>query len=163
MAAGVRRPATTPAPTAAPALSLETRMALTDAAMAVRLDQAALAIAVSTAPHTIGAARAPIPDTYPTPVAALLQRAHHRLATAGWCAGTSRDERGAVCLYGAIHLEARGHTGHETGAVAVLLDAIRRRFPHAESVPDWNDTQTGAANPIRALDEAAQLADARGI
>ncbi|WP_455711189.1 DUF6197 family protein [Streptomyces atroolivaceus] len=36
---------------------------------------------------------------------------HHRLLTGGWCAGTFRDEDGALCLFGAIRFEGPTGTG----------------------------------------------------
>lgn len=76
-------------------LSLEERLTLLDATMTVRLEQAAVAYEVNTA-HiptepldlaevlTIPLTPALQPPTpYPTPVAALLQRAHHQLLTGG--------------------------------------------------------------------------------
>ncbi|MEV6131954.1 hypothetical protein AB0M05_35075 [Streptomyces violaceusniger] len=155
---------------------LETRMALTEAAMTVRLETAALAVDVSTAhilttpidledivrvPDAIP--EAPV-DLYPTPVAALLQRAHQRLLTGGWCKDTLVDEDGARCMLGSIRAEARGDSGLESSAVAVLLDAIRRTFgDDVDSVPSFNDAFARGRVPIRMVDQAAHLADARGL
>ncbi|MFD9459008.1 hypothetical protein ACFWBC_38845 [Streptomyces sp. NPDC059985] len=166
-------PARTSAPTAE--LSLEARMAATDAAMTVRLEEAAVAYEVNTAhipikPVDLGdviavppppALQPPTP--YPTPVAGLLQRAHHRLLTDGWCSGALVDEEGARCLYGAIHAEARGDNSLEDSAAAVLLDAIRRKFTSVDSVPSFNDTHSSGRVPMRMLDQAGDLAHARGL
>lgn len=174
------RAATTPAATTPPpALDLETRLAAIDAAMTLRLEQAAVAHEVRTAhlhtepvhlddvvtgcPLTPPPTAQPAPNLYPTPVAALLQRAHHRLTTDGWCTGALTDTDGARCLAGAIRKEAAGDEHLEARGLAVLLDAIRRRFRNAESVPGFNDAFTDPRTPLRMLDEAATLADARGL
>jgi hypothetical protein len=167
--------ATAPAPPAA--LSLEERMAFINAVMNVRLDEAKVAFEVNiahidtepvdlddvvTGPLDTGPA--PLPDLYPTPAAAVLQRAHHRLLTGGWCKDVLVDEDGARCMLGAIRIEARGNSGVEATAAAVLLDAIRRQFgDHVGSVPGFNDSWANGRNPIRMLDQAAHLADARGL
>lgn len=163
---------------ARPALSLEERLTLIDAAMAVRLDEAAMAYEVNTAhipitPFDLDDVIAlPLTPTLQpatpcsTPVAALLQRAHHRLLTAGWCAGTSQNEDGALCLIGTIRVEANRDRGLEMSAVTVLMDAIRRQFgDRFESVPSFNDSFTGTDGqaPIRILGQAADLARARGL
>jgi hypothetical protein len=145
--------------------------------MTARLDEAAVAYEVNTAhidtepvdladvvTGPVDTGPAPLPDLYPTPIAALLQRAHHRLITGGWCSGVLVDEDGARCMLGAIRIEARGDSGLEAGAAAVLLDAIRRRFgDDVDSVPSFNDAHGSAHTPLRMLDQAAILADARGL
>lgn len=153
-------------------MDIDACLALAGAAMTMRLDEAAVAFEVNTA-H-IPTEPAFIPDRlqpalpvrqsapYRTPIAACLQRAQSRLEEAGWCAGTSRDEQGAVCLMQAIRAEAR--TGGEADDACVfLLDVIRRQFPDAETVPSWNDQQHGPRHPIRMLGHTADRADARGI
>nr|WTB12190.1 hypothetical protein OG546_50085 [Streptomyces antimycoticus] len=173
-----------PAPTAptAPAeppadLSLEERLTLVNTAMTARLDEAAVAYEVNTA-HIptepvdladvvtvpLTPTLQPPPESYPTPVAALLQRAHHRLLTGGWCSGVLVDEDGARCMLGAIRAEARGDSGLEASAASVLLDAIRRTFgDDVDSVPSFNDAYGSARVPLRMVDQAAGLADARGL
>ncbi|MEU3464777.1 hypothetical protein ABZ721_33115 [Streptomyces sp. NPDC006733] len=166
-------PVVAPAPPAA--LSLEERLAFINAAMTVRLEEAGVAYEVNTAhidtvpvdladvvtvPLTPGLQ--PPPTPYPTPVAALLQRAHQRLLTGGWCTGALVDAAGARCLYGAIRIEARGHRGLEARAVDLLMEAIRRRFGEdVDSVPGFNDAWGSSRTPLRTLDQAADLADAR--
>jgi hypothetical protein len=155
---------------AAPVLDLEARLALADAAMTLRLDQAAVAFEVNTA-HipaepvdltTVLPLQPTIaPALHATPIAACLQRAHTRLAQAGWCTGGLRDEQGAVCLIGAIRAAASSR-GQADDACVLLLEAIQREFT-AETVPSWNDRQRGPAIPLRMLDQAAQIADQRGI
>ncbi|MHB6912808.1 DUF6197 family protein [Streptomyces sp. DB-54] len=172
----------TPIPQAAAAaasaaeLSLEDRLTLIDAAMTVRLDEAVIEYQVNTAhidtepidlADVITApapAPTPLPDLYPTPVAALLQRAHHRLLTDGWCTNVLVDRSGARCLLGALHIEAGGDHRLEHDAVTVLLDAIRRQFgDDIDSVPILNDAFGTGRVPIRTVAQAASLADARGL
>nr|WTB28287.1 hypothetical protein OG781_00730 [Streptomyces sp. NBC_00830]WTB35794.1 hypothetical protein OG781_45850 [Streptomyces sp. NBC_00830] len=161
--------------TAPPAeLSLEERLEFINAAMTVRLEEAAVAYEVNTA-HIptepvdlddvvtlpLTPTLQPPPHAYPTPVAALLQRAHHRLLTGGWCTGALVDAEGARCLYGAIHAEARGGQSLESRGLEVLMDAIRRKFGDVDSVPSFNDAFASGRIPMRMLDQAAGLADAR--
>ncbi|MFI8343951.1 hypothetical protein ACIF8W_28320 [Streptomyces sp. NPDC085639] len=156
-------------------LSLEERLAFTNAAMTVRLEEAAVAYEVNTA-HidvepvdladvlTVPLTPALQPPTlYPTPVAAMLQRAHHRLLTGGWCSGALVDVEGARCLYGSIHAEARGDQNLESRGLQVLMDAIRRKFTGVDSVPFFNDGFANGRIPMRMLDQAADLAHARGL
>ncbi|MFJ4465983.1 hypothetical protein ACIP2X_00530 [Streptomyces sp. NPDC089424] len=165
-----------PAP-AAPELSLDARLALVDAAMTVRLDEAAVAHEVRTA-HLrtepvdlaevvtvpFGPVREWPPELSPTPVAALLQRAHQRLLADGWCGGVLVDGEGARCMQGAVRVEARGDRALESDALAVLLQAVRRRFgDHIDSVAGFNDAFGSGRVPIRMVGEAARLADARGL
>ncbi|WOT40669.1 DUF6197 family protein [Streptomyces coeruleorubidus] len=159
-------------------LSLEARLAAVEAAMTVKLDEAAVAHEVRTAylhtspvdltkvvtvPLTPTSPATP-PQTYTTPVAALLERARHRMETDGWCAGALTDETGAVCLLGAIRKEAGGNRSLETDAASLVLDTIRRRFgDDAHSVPAFNDAHGSGRIPARMLGEAASLADAKGL
>ncbi|WP_062010297.1 DUF6197 family protein [Streptomyces hygroscopicus] len=170
-------PASTTQAAAPPAdLTFENRLTLVNAAMTARLDEAAVAYEVNTAhiptepvdladivTGPLDTGPAPLPDLYPTPVAALLQRAHHRLLTGGWCKDALVDAEGARCMLGAIRAEARGDHGLESSAVAVLLEAIRRKFGDVGSVPDFNDAFARGRIPIRMVDQAAHLADARGL
>jgi hypothetical protein len=143
-----------------------------------RLTVAALAVAVNAAvsvpdvgpvdladvvrvPADVQPYRPPV-DLYPTPVAAVLQRARARLERDGWCQGATVDEDGARCLYGALHAEAAS-TGELHDALAVLLDAIRRHFPDEESVPAFNDGRHGSRVVFRVLDQAADLAHTRNL
>uniref|UniRef100_UPI002F91B6B1 DUF6197 family protein n=1 Tax=Streptomyces sp. NBC_01562 TaxID=2975879 RepID=UPI002F91B6B1 len=168
-------PATAP-PAPPTALSLEERLVFISAAMSVRLDEAKVAYEVNTAhietepvdlADVVTVPLTPTlqpPQSYPTPVAALLQRAHHRLLTGGWCKDVLVDEDGARCMLGAIRIEARGDGGLEASAATVLLDAIRRKFGDGvDSVPSFNDAHGSGRVPMRMLDQAAGLADARGL
>ncbi|WP_410540528.1 hypothetical protein [Streptomyces sp. KL2] len=107
---------------------------------------------------------APPEPAYPTPVAALLQRAARRLETGGWCRSAIIDTDGARCLYGALRAEDPG--GHHLDdALRVLLEALRREFgPDVETVPAANDHLIRSqAHAVRILGAAADLADARGL
>ncbi|MES5824872.1 hypothetical protein [Streptomyces sp. RG80] len=168
-------PATAP-PAPAAALSLEERLAFVNAAMTMKLDEAKVAYEVNTA-HIdtepvdladvvtvpLTPTLQPPPQSYPTPVAALLERAHHRLLTGGWCKDVLVDEDGARCMLGAIRAEARGNQSLEADAASVLLDAIRRKFGDVDSVPSFNDAWAGGRTPLRMVDLAAGLADTRGL
>ncbi|MDQ1033632.1 hypothetical protein QFZ75_000048 [Streptomyces sp. V3I8] len=173
-------PTTTAGPARDTALSLEARLAATDAAMTVRLDEAKVAYEVNTArpdtvvdladvvtvplTPTLQPTPAPADDLSPVGVAGLLERAHHRMQTSGWCAGSLTDENGAVCLLGAIRKEAGGNRGLEADAAAVVLDAIRRQFgDDVDSVPAFNDAHGSDRAPMRILADAARLADTRGL
>ncbi|WP_405964824.1 hypothetical protein OG713_34815 [Streptomyces sp. NBC_00723] len=155
-----------------PVVDLETRLALADAAMNVRLANASAAIEVNTAhipidpiPHVDAApllAPAVAPCPYRTAVAAVLWRARNHLADRGWCIGALRDEQGAICLMGAIRAAAPGGSLADN-AMSVLLEAIRRDFPRADSVPAWNDSRGTPYLADRYLDRAAELAHARGL
>ncbi|MFD6751343.1 DUF6197 family protein [Streptomyces anthocyanicus] len=168
---------TTTAPAAAAPLSLEERLALANVAMTARLDEAAVAYEVNTAhidikpvdladivTGPIDTPPATTPHLYPTPVAAVLQRAHQRLISGGWCTNTLVNTDGARCMLGAIRIEAGGDRRLESDAATVLLDAIRRQFgDHVDSVPSFNDAHGTFRVPLRMVDQAAVLADARGL
>lgn len=155
------------------ALDLEARMALVNIEMTARLDLAALTFEVNTAHASTTAdladvVRGPVatpllPLTpYPTPVAALLQRAARRLEQGGWCRGMDTDGDGATCDRGAIRAEAES-AAQEAAAMDVLLEAIRRRFPGAATVPSWNDDNRDSRLPVRLMWQAAELANTRNI
>jgi hypothetical protein len=159
-------------PTEAPALDLDARMALRLAVMHERCALAVLAVDVNSAHITLPElpqVTAPLPLTptaapcpYPTPVAATLHRARLRLDAAGWCTGQLRDEQGARCLIGVIQAAAPTR-GQADDACVILLEAIRRDFPTADTVPSWNDNQRDPRLPARYLDRAAELAHNRGL
>ncbi|WP_109030124.1 DUF6197 family protein [Streptomyces rubrogriseus] len=159
----------TPAP---PVLDLDARLALVDAAMTIRLDQAAVAFEVNTA-HLPGADPVPhiaetlphppttAPSPYRTPLADLLHRARTRIETDGWCRDAAFDEAGAVCPIRAIRLEARGDRDLAHDACVALLDAIQERFADAETIPSWNRQQTSAGPVLAAFDRATHHAHTR--
>lgn len=152
-------------------LDLDARLAVVGALMDERLALANVAFEVDTAhlpaadpipavvaPPLIQPATTPCP--YETPLASVLHRARIRLETGGWCTGQLRDEQGAACLIGAIRSEA-GSRDQADDACAVLLEAIRRDFAHAETIPSWNDAQRGPRLALLYLDRAAALAHSR--
>jgi hypothetical protein len=94
-------------------------------------------------------------------VAAVLQRARARLERDGWCQGSTVEEDDARCLDGALRAEA-ATAAELADALAVLLDAIRRRFPGEDTVPGFNDHH-GPRAVFRVLDQAADLAHARNL
>jgi hypothetical protein len=161
-----------PAPTV---LDLDARLALVDASMTVRLDQAALAFEVNTAhlpsadpvPHITETAPlpltpAPAPSPYQSPVADLLHRARGRIEADGWCRDALFAEDGAVCPIRAIRLEAATR-GQADEACVLLLDTIRRDFHDAETIPSWNAAQTSPAPVLLAFDRAAHHAHTRDL
>ncbi|WP_415939990.1 hypothetical protein [Streptomyces sp. 039-1] len=176
-------PTTPPAtPTRTPAAhGLEARLAAASRRMDGRLAEAAVAYEVNTSHIPIdpldladvitgpldtppaGPRPTPLPDLHPTPVAGVLQRAHTRLLTGGWCKDTLIDADGARCMLGAIRAEARGDRGLEAGAVTVLMDAVRRKFGDVDSVPGFNDAWANGRVPVQMVGEAANLAHARSL
>lgn len=164
-------------PRPAPHLDLDTRFVLIGIEMDARLNAAGVRFDVNTAhlatdPMATIADVVPLtptlaPNPYSTPLAALLHRARTYIDTYGLHQGHLRDENGpaygvARCLIGAIRIEADNQ--HQADdACALLLEAIQRDFPDAESVPSWNDSRTSPAPVLVALNRAADLAHARGI
>lgn len=159
----------------APALDLDARLALIDAAMNVRLEEAAVAFEVNTA-HIPGAdpvaaitetvplapTLAPVTCPYDTPIAATLWRARIRIEADGWSTEAAVDEQGARCPIGAIRVEAADrHTADD--ACILLLDVIQGHFPTAETIPSWNAEQTSPAPVLLQLGRAAELAHTCGI
>lgn len=155
------RPTQTSAATARP-LDFDQRLALAALAVDARITTTPLDLAdVIRRPVDLPAQPEP---PHPTPVAALLQRAAHRLAAGGWCRDATVTEDGARCLYGALRAEDPG--GHHIDdALMVLLEALRREFgPDVETIPTANDRLLrGQAHAVRILGDAAALADARGL
>ncbi|MDT0608848.1 DUF6197 family protein [Streptomyces lancefieldiae] len=166
-------PATRPAP---PVLDLDARLALLDAAMTVRLEQAAVAFEVNvahlpgadpiphiaeTAPLQLTPAAAPSP--YSSPIADLLHQARIRIETDGWCRDALFDESGAVCPIRAIRLEAAGDRRLADDACVYLLDRIQADFAWAETIPSWNAAQASAAPVLLAFDRAAHHAHTHGL
>lgn len=160
-------------PRPAPQLDLDTRLVLVGIEMDARLNEAGIRFDINTAHLAADPASAitgvvPLtptlaPSPYTTPLAATLHQARIRIETDGWHKGYLRDEHGtARCAIGAIRLEAA--SSHQADdACTLLLEAIQRDFPDAESIPSWNDTRTSSAPVLLALGRAADLAHARGI
>lgn len=158
-------PQTCQAPAAQP--DFEARLAARDAAMTLRLEEAALAHAVNTAhlptvevdfPHL------PV-DTAPTaeedgagPVAALLRRAQQRILRDGWCRDAARGGHGGVCLAGAIRAEARSH--RDEGEARVLL---RRALGGGDPISEANRRLRSAHEAAQVLGRAAALAGRSGL
>lgn len=154
--------ATTPAPPApAPAtarpLSFDERLALAALTVDARIDSAPLDLGDVI---RVPVEAAPEPCPYSTPIAATLHQARARLAR-GWCTGMQRNPGGAVCLVGAIRAEAPTRHAADDACV-LLLEVIKRTF-QAETIPSWNDEQTGPERPLRMLEQAAILAGNRGL
>jgi hypothetical protein len=146
---------------AAASLSFDERLALAALAVDARINTTPLNLAdVIRVPVDTSPSAAPNP--YTTPIAATLHRARIRLETGGWCTGALRDEQGANCLIGAIRAEAPSG-GIADDACALLLEAIRRDFPNAETIPTWNDSRNSPRHPLLYLDRAATLAHARSL
>lgn len=157
-------------------MPLDARLAAVEAAMTVRLETASARLAVDAAEAdrvvlleevVTGPVAAPEPadGLYGSPVAGAFQRSARRLRTGGWCRGASVDADGARCLYGVLHATTGGGRV-ERDALDVLEEAIRRRWPHlAEAtVPAVNDHQLRDGDEAaRLLDDAARIADARGL
>ncbi|NUP18402.1 MAG: hypothetical protein HOZ81_20420 [Streptomyces sp.] len=171
-----------PTPAPLPQVDLETRLVLASAAMDVRLDEAAAQFAIRTAHIDID----PVPDvtetiealplvpvltpppatTYSTPIANLLDRARAYIESRGLLQGALRDDadvNGARCPIGAIRLEAAGNRHLADDACFLLLEAIQRDFPDAETIPSWVDAQTSPAPVLLALTRAADLANDRNL
>jgi hypothetical protein len=160
-------PASTVGATPAPVVDLDTRLAIADAAMTVRLEHAQLAFEVNTAHLPTPAVDyvAPIlPTLEPTPapavspLAAVYLGAIQILQERGWTRGHLR-EGSAVCAVGAIQAAAGpANRPLADDACAHLLDVIQVEFADAPTVPSWNDQQTSVAPVIRILGTAAQQA-----
>jgi hypothetical protein len=160
--------------TAAPVeLDLDARLAMVGAVMDERLALANVAFEVDTAhisaaeplPEVVASPRlVPViaPCPYSAPIAAALHRARVRLQTDGWTRDTLVGEQGHRCPIGAIRAEA-GSRAEADDACVLLLEAIRRDFPGADTIPSWNDAQSDPRLPMRYIDRAASLADTRGL
>ncbi|SOD67082.1 hypothetical protein SAMN06297387_12856 [Streptomyces zhaozhouensis] len=157
-------------------VDLETRLAAVDASMTVRLEAALLRLDIdAAAPETtipfedadtealsayVARTQPPPTPTYRTPVAALLERAAHRIDRDGWCRDATRDAAGARCLYGGIAIEA-ATASEEDAALKLLLETIQRHDPSTRTIPSHNASLRSGANAVQLLTKAAQLAHAR--
>jgi hypothetical protein len=153
-------------------LDLDARLAMVGAVMDERCNLAVLAVDVNSA-HIVTPELSQVtgplplvptmaPNPYSTPIAATLHRARLQLDADGWCTGQLRDEQGAACLIGVIRSEASSRSTADDACV-LLLEAIRRDFPTAETVPSWNDNQRDPRIPARYLERAAELAHNRNL
>lgn len=143
-------------------VDLDTRLAIADAAMTLRLEQAMLRFDVDTAhqpapvvDYVAPILPAPEPATTVSPLTAIYLAAIQVIRERGWTRGGLRDEQGAVCAVGAIRAAAGTDRGLADDACAHLLDAIQTQFS-AETIPAWNDQQASADTVIRMLHTAAQ-------
>ncbi|MFD5419482.1 hypothetical protein ACFWJT_15835 [Streptomyces sp. NPDC127069] len=155
------RTAAAPTRAAAPALTLDDRLALAHHTMDDRLATRSAAWAVDTAHIPLEAPEllAPAPATsYSTPVAAVLQEAHRLIADRGWCRRWLTGPDGSYCLIGAIRTAADGEGPLADQAEVVLLEVIG-----GDSIARWNGNQTGPQPVLAALGRAACRADRRGI
>lgn len=155
------RLATRTQPAAAPAeLDLDARLAAIDAAMTVRLEEAALGWQVNTAHLPVDTTpvveHLPV-DTQPandtTPVAALLQRARQRILRDGHSRDAAHNGTGGMCLLEAIHAEARTHA--DEGEARILL---RRALGGGDPIPEQNRRLTSTRQAANVLGAAAALA-----
>jgi hypothetical protein len=164
-----------------PELDLDTRLLLLNVEMDARLQQAAVAFEVNTAhlpgadpipempailPLTPTLTPAPQPSTYSTPLADLLDRARHYIATRGLLRGNLRDENdihGARCPIGALRYEAGANRHLADDACVLLLDVIQAEFADAETIPSWVDAQSSPAPVLACMNRAANLAHTRGL
>jgi hypothetical protein len=141
-----------------PAVDLDTRLAITDAGMTLRLEQAMLRFDVDTAhqpePVAYAAPILPAPAPQSSPLAAVYLAAIRIIRERGWTRGGLRDEQGAVCAVGAIRVAAGPDRGQADDACAHLLEVIQTQFT-ADTLPAWNDQQTSPEPVIRMLHTAA--------
>jgi hypothetical protein len=142
---------------AARALTFEERLTLSPLAMDDRLDQAGVAFDVNTAsielPEAPEILTAPIPAAVPAPatVPEVFAEAARLIRTHGWICGYVGHAGVGYCAIGAVRKAAGGEGRLADDACDALLDRIRRQFPDALSVGDWNDAQTGPAPVLRML------------
>lgn len=144
-------------------LDFEARLAATDAAMTVRLEEAGIGWQVNTAHIPAGPViehllvdAAPADDS--TPVAALLRRAQARILRDGWSQSAARTGTGGMCLSQVIQAEARSH--REEGEARILL---RRALGGGDSIPEMNRRLGSAGQAAHVLGQAAELAERSGL
>lgn len=141
---------------AAPALTLDEKLALTSLAMDNHLGGAGVQYDVRTAHIEIPEILVdPLPATAPAvrpiTVADVLAEAARLLTTHGWIRRyVGRAETG-YCLIGAVRAAAGGNRRLEDAAETTLLARIRAQAPDALSVGGWNDSQSGPAPVLRLL------------
>jgi hypothetical protein len=149
-------------PAAAQVLDLDARLAAVDAAMTVRLQEAALAHDIDarhpeTALDYADIIRPASVDT-DRPVAALLRRARQRvLRPGGWSRDTGTSSRGGNCLEYALIAAAR--TGRDEQEARILLrEAIGSGDPITHINRHLTQAQAG-----QLLGQAAALANLRNL
>lgn len=164
---------------ASPALSLDARLAATEALLTVRLDAAALAVDMAVA--VLGVPDVdefleplplsdppgefpPMPDPTPAgpaPVARVLTTAAHILKARGWTTGQLRDPAGALCLAAAVReaaLQLGCGAAEEGDALDRLLTYVRREFNAPDAtIPSINDAALrDQDHAVRILGSAAR-------
>lgn len=149
-----------PAVTPAAALDFDERLKLAALAVDARINTEPLNLADVIRIPVIEPELQPVAAPSLAPLATVLRRAHARIQRDGWATGHCRSSQ-AKCAYEAIRIEATT-PGQAADACALLLDTIRREFPQAATVPDWNDEQRHPSTVLRMLDQAANDAAARG-
>lgn len=146
--------AAVPTRAAAPALTLDDRLALSGLAMDERLGTAGLEFDVRTAPIEIPeilAAPLPSAPTAPTTATAVLAEAARLITVHGWVRHYVGSAATGYCAIGAIRAAAAGDRGLEDGAETLFLARIRAEQPDAISIGGWNDNQSGPGPVIRML------------
>lgn len=150
--------ATAAAPTraAAPALTLDERLALSLLAMDDRLTQAG-------ADYLIRTARIDLPEILVEPIPAIPQpvpaatvpevfaEAARLIEVHGWIPRYLGNPDTGYCLIGAIRAAAGGDNPLADQACDVIYDRIRQESPDALSIGDWNDRQTQDGPALRIL------------
>ncbi|MFI8448229.1 DUF6197 family protein [Streptomyces erythrochromogenes] len=147
--------AAVPTRSAAPALSLDERLALTGLAMDDRLDHAGLAVDIRTAAIEIPEILVdPLPAATPAvPATAeeVLQEAARLIRAHGRICGYVGSAATGYCAIGAIRAAAGGDSRLEDEAEALLLKRIRAEQPDVLSVGAWHDAQSGPGPVLRML------------
>ncbi len=158
-----RHAASPPAPAATQPLTFDERLALAALAVDARINSTPLDLAdIIRTPFEAPHPNAPTACPYNTPLATVLHRAGIRLEAGGWCTGALRDEQGRACLIQSIRAEAASRDQADD-ACALLLEAIRRDYTDADTIPSWNDAQRNPRLPLLYLGRAADLAHARNL
>ena len=148
-------PAAAPTRAAAPALTLDERLALTVLAMDEPLNASGIAIAVRTAHIEIPEILVdPLPATAPaapTTAAEVLQEAARLIREHGWICGYVGSAATGYCVIGAIRVAAGGEGPLSDRAETALLNRIRAEQPDVLSIGGWNDAHSGPAPVIQML------------
>ncbi|GAA3267850.1 DUF6197 family protein [Streptomyces lavendulae] len=152
MTASTRTAAATRA--AAPALTLDDRLALRGLAMDERLNGAGIRYDVQTAPIEIPEILVPpLPPTPAAPTTAtdVLAEAAQLITVHGRISRYAGSAATGYCAIGAIRAAAGGEGPLSDQAEAVLLARIRAEQPDIVSIGAWNDSQTGPEPVLRML------------
>ncbi|MFD8949445.1 hypothetical protein ACFV0B_11380 [Streptomyces xanthophaeus] len=151
------RTAASPTRTAAPALTIEERLALSQLAMDDRLGWAGIENDVRTAHIAITGlseilvAPQPAAPAVPTTAEEVLRAAARLIAVHGWRKGYVGSAATGYCVIGAVRAAAGGDSRLEDAAEALLLDRIRAEQPDVLSAGQWNDAQSGPGPVVRML------------